>query len=805
MALPMLTRLRHVTVRLALFSIGTMMALPVLVHPASAAPTEPIAYMGHGAMFDQSGRELVRTEKFVLEAQQWYIRDLSPRLSQENRSEFLALQREIDQRKPQGHDRLAVNALLLQWLVDRIEVEGRLLGKLRALNDGLLERRIDAEGPYEFPASLRELLQRRKLLSPQQSGSAVHTRMLVTSVSGAAYRQLCSDHGVPLPPDFGPSSPWVSRGIINGEDLFIARKFNAEVLTYTSSAPPGLCVALPRFLPLGIYNTVILDGIICLGQSDPLSGPPKVCFWDNEVPSAPIGTTSATFHFERGTSQSISQWVGGSDLRAGVGGVCSDCHSGENPYIIHGPVLSALQGATGGLTFSSPVRWYEPIVRTGDTTPWPENPGPMNSPPTCHGCHGVATAAGYAGRLPHLSTSLPAYCNQVFRAALGAAVPLPSSLSAALNPSYPPAAMPPSAPGSLSCTPNRTSTSDPLRVPCNTTHTMACNAPGIGTMSPDARRCTPELASLLSWCGMADAGDAASRGDPHVVTFNGTPYDFQPAGEFVMLRNAAGFEVQVRQTPVSTAAPVGPDAHTGLTSCVSVHTAVAARLGGSKVTFQPGYGDNKDRGLEVRIDGKSVLLGRNPIIVGGGRVMRNALGDGLEVDFPDGAKLIAVPGFWGPPNNIWYLNIDVFNAEAGEGYAGAILAGQWLPLLSDMTGLGARPPSLSQRFDDLNGRFADAWRVGPADSLFDYAPGTGPADFVVKDWPPAKPPCIVPGSTTPPPPPMDRRKAQEICSQIKDKTLRMQCTLDVTATGDIGFFRTYQLSERLRSMIAPAP
>jgi hypothetical protein len=110
---------------------------------------------------------------------------------------------------------------------------------------------------------------------------------------------------------------------------------------------------------------------------------------------------------------------------------------------------------------------------------------------------------------------------------------------------------------------------------------------------------------------------------------------------------------------------------------------------------------------------------------------------------------------------------------------------------------------LSQRFTDLNVKFADAWRVGPADSLFDYAPGTGPANFVVKDWPPEKPPCIVPGSTTPPPRPIDPRKAQEICSQLKDKTMRMQCTLDVTAMGDTGFFRTYQLTERLRAMVAP--
>jgi hypothetical protein len=87
----------------------------------------------------------------------------------------------------------------------------------------------------------------------------------------------------------------VSRGIIDKEDLFIVRTSYAEVLTYTSSPPepPGLCVALPRFDPYPA-DTVLADGIICLGQSDPLGGRPKVCFWDNQVPSAPIVGIAAT-------------------------------------------------------------------------------------------------------------------------------------------------------------------------------------------------------------------------------------------------------------------------------------------------------------------------------------------------------------------------------------------------------------------------------------------------------------------------------------------------------------------------------
>ena len=104
----------------------------------------------------------------------------------------------------------------------------------------------------------------------------------------------------------------------------------------------------------------------------------------------------------------------------------------------------------------------------------------------------------------------------------------------------------------------------------------------------------------------------------------------------------------------------------------------------------------------------------------------------------------------------------------------------------------------------------DGWqdmlrRNGPLHRVRQARRGAAERNFVLKDWPPATPPCVVPGSTTPPARPMDRRKAQEICGRIKDVTLRMQCTLDVTATGDIGFFQTYQTTERLRSAIAPPP
>src|SRR5262249_37820877 len=70
-------------------------------------------------------------------------------------------------------------------------------------------------------------------------------------------------------------------------------------------------------------------------------------------------------------------------------------------------------------------------------------------------------------------------------------------------------------------------------------------------------------------------GQAASEGEPHITTFDSIRYDFQGAGEFVAIRGD-GLEIQTRQTAIATPFP-GPNAHTGLATCVSLNSAVAAR------------------------------------------------------------------------------------------------------------------------------------------------------------------------------------------------------------------------------------
>jgi len=290
-------------------------------------------------------------------------------------------------------------------------------------------------------------------------------------------------------------------------------------------------------------------------------------------------------------------------------------------------------------------------------------------------------------------------------------------------------------------------------------------------------------------------GMAANEGDPHLTTVNGTHYDFQSAGEFVVLRDADGMQIQTRQSPVSTASVVGPNGHTGLTTCVSLNTAVAARVGTRRVTFQPRTGSPDPSSLELRIDGVLTALGPGGIDLGSGGRVTKSVGDGIQIDFPNGTVLVVTPLFWTSQGR-WYLNVSVLKTPAVEGIMGVLARGSWLPALPDGTSMGPRPPGLSQRYADLYQKFADAWRVTDKTSLFDYASGTSTATFTIDKWPVESPPCEVPES--PPAKPLPLETAQKFCSDIIDRNRRADCIFDVRVTGEPSFAKLYLLSQQIQ-------
>lgn len=312
-----------------------------------------------------------------------------------------------------------------------------------------------------------------------------------------------------------------------------------------------------------------------------------------------------------------------------------------------------------------------------------------------------------------------------------------------------------------------------------------------------------------------------TEGDPHIRTVDGVNYDFQSAGEFVLLRDA-GMELQARQSAVTTAGPLGANAHTGLSSCVSVNTAVAMRVGDHRVTYQPNLANPNDEvssnnpdlkapHLQLRIDGKPTTLGEQGIALrNGGRIIATNDAGGLEVQYPGGTRIAVTPSFW-QRHQIHFMHVNVYHARAVDGIMGAIAPNNWLPRLSNGDFLGPRPASLAQRHQDLYETFADSWRVDASNSLFHYEPGLSHESFLVPGWPvsaaqnclaPAQPGVPIP---TAPITPMAQAQAEQHCAGLDDPQRFDNCVQDVMATGDAVFAASYQQSQALDQRILIAP
>lgn len=299
-----------------------------------------------------------------------------------------------------------------------------------------------------------------------------------------------------------------------------------------------------------------------------------------------------------------------------------------------------------------------------------------------------------------------------------------------------------------------------------------------------------------AYTDQALGGAMAMEGDPHIVTVDRVEYDFQGGGEYTVMLDSDGTEIQARHAPIATSFTVGPNAHTGLTSCVSLTSAVAARVGSHRVTYQPNLSGVPDpSGLQLRVDGVLTTVGGAGIDLGdGGRITRTATAGGIEIEFPNGTHLIVTPAWWSVMST-WYLNLNISRTPALEGIMGDVQDG-WLPRLPNGTSLGPRPTSLTARYNDLYKTFGDAWRVTTVSSLFDYAPGTSTKTFTYAGWPPTAAPCTVP-KQTPLQTLLPESQAQEACKRVRDPGRRARCVFDVRVTSDPGFAKTYELTETL--------
>lgn len=258
-----------------------------------------------------------------------------------------------------------------------------------------------------------------------------------------------------------------------------------------------------------------------------------------------------------------------------------------------------------------------------------------------------------------------------------------------------------------------------------------------------------------------------SNGDVHVRTLGGGGYSFQGVGEFVFARSADGaFEVQTRQAPLQQA------------RAVSINTAVAVRVGAHRMALYLPDGFSAPR---LTIDGVDTPV-TGPVAFGNGLVIPYS--GGFRIDTGDGSHVYAI----GASYRGFNLIVEPGPArEAGlAGLMGSIPIGADYPSLPDGSVL-LRAPDRHTAYEQLYVTLADAWRVTPGTSLFDYAAGTSTETFTQRDYP-GEADLVQVGDLTA----AQLAAGEAACAGVLDPDLHTMCVYDVGVTADSGYGDLYE-------------
>jgi RHS repeat-associated protein len=254
---------------------------------------------------------------------------------------------------------------------------------------------------------------------------------------------------------------------------------------------------------------------------------------------------------------------------------------------------------------------------------------------------------------------------------------------------------------------------------------------------------------------------ARSTNDPHMRTVDNTRYDMQAVGEFNWATVPKGdFTVQVRQQPVPGSRRV------------ALTTAVAAQVGGDRVTFA-----NPAKAGHPLIFSVAGLAAEQVPAVG-------------TFTLPHGATVVRTPQqvtISAGGNTLWVgtnpsgLNVNAAFSAAAQGQVQGLMeqpaGGQPANAVVTASGQTLTTDQLTN-YATLNHTFADSWRISQADSLFTDRPGDATA-FNDPTFPDPNPAPI---------PAADAAAAAAACSGYGfDATDLADCELDVASTGDAGF------------------
>jgi hypothetical protein len=288
---------------------------------------------------------------------------------------------------------------------------------------------------------------------------------------------------------------------------------------------------------------------------------------------------------------------------------------------------------------------------------------------------------------------------------------------------------------------------------------------------------------LADWFSCRKSGDpqACTKGDPHLITFDGLSFDLQAAGEFVMIDSDAP------GAPVVQARfePIGADANC---SDVSIATALAARFGDDVLSIE-----HTDDGFVRRVNGQVVDRWADAVTFAEDAALIEERGVAVMV-WPDGSYVAA---------NLRGRRIDIVYRLA-ERWRGKVRGlngdfdGDWLDDLSASDGRDLLP---GLTFEGLYTDYADSWRVTPETSLFTYADGESTETYTAPNFPlrPALSDLL------------ELEPFKDALAQCEDADVRAEwieaCVLDVGCTGDSDFItameRMGQRAAQLALLDAP--
>jgi len=262
-----------------------------------------------------------------------------------------------------------------------------------------------------------------------------------------------------------------------------------------------------------------------------------------------------------------------------------------------------------------------------------------------------------------------------------------------------------------------------------------------------------------AWGGSGDRRGASSKGDPHLVTFDGRAYDMQSQAELVLARSTGGaadpLEVQARFEPRSGGRDVP------LCRSVSLTTAVAARFGDHVIEVRP------DATL---VDGVPLGPEETPDVAGtGGRILRS---DGtITLVWADGTELEVGRG-------AGTVRVDMVAAPGRAGRLEGLFGDADGDPNDDLIVRGSGPLPRPASFEAIHRDLRSSWVVDGDTSLFTYAEGEGPDDFDVPSFPeiPADPALI---------PPAERGELEDTCRGRGARGVALtDCVLDLYCLQD---------------------